>query len=128
MTSKVFSSLGSLPKPPRGNRTCLFDICFGLANNGVGRRVTRAAWHNATNNYVTLTRVAIHEAPRSFLKRGTAYGILTWNGVPEAAERRLTSTCKRDWFFAASEPVFVSIPKTDATNATTPPPAATARQ
>jgi hypothetical protein len=107
--AKVFSSLGRLGKRTRIGRTSLFDLCFGLANAGVGRRVTRFAWHDATNNYVTLTRVAVHEAPRSLLKRGTAYGILTWKGVPEATERRLTSTCKRDWRFATSDPVLIPI-------------------
>jgi hypothetical protein len=71
------------------------------------------------------------------LKRGAAYGILTWNGVPEAAERRLTSTSKRDWFFAPSNPVLIQMPKsstattatsTTTTTTTTNAAAATARQ
>lgn len=104
---QVFGTLGALSKRNSAKGTCLFDLCYGVADNGVGRRVTRRCWRDPVSTYVTLSRVAVHEAPRSLLKRGTAYGVLTWKGVTEPTERRLTSTSKHDWRWAASEPSVV---------------------
>jgi hypothetical protein len=103
---RIFNSLGELVNRSSSVKgKCLFDLVYGLSDNGVGRKVTRTTWRDAEKNFVTLTRVQVHAAQRTLLKRGTAYGVLTWNGVAEPTERRLTSTCKRDWRWALTQPV-----------------------
>lgn len=75
---------------------CLYDLCFGLPNNGVGRKLRRKLWLDP-DCYVTLTRVEVHAVPRSTLKRGKAWGLHTWRGVTDTVEKRVNGACKREW-------------------------------
>lgn len=91
-----FRQLGKLLKDKAHKPACLYDLVFGLPSNGVGRLVRRSLWTH-DDCFVKLTRVDVKAVPRTNLKRGTAYGVLTWRGETDNIERKLTSTCKRDW-------------------------------
>jgi len=93
------------PLPPKPKSPNFFDLAFQYIDFGVGKQFRRILWDNP-NNYWTITRVKITNLT-SNRKRGSAWGILTWKGVPEDKERKITGVLKRQWKFAKPDPTFV---------------------
>lgn len=76
----------------------LFDIAFSFKNFGVGARFTRAGWQYPEPCYWTVTSVKPRKNEPD-MKRGKAWGVLTWRGVTDATPRRIRTTTKKDWSY-----------------------------
>mmetsp|Transcript_811 Transcript_811/g.1286 ORF Transcript_811/g.1286 Transcript_811/m.1286 type:complete len:133 (-) Transcript_811:410-808(-) len=120
-TKNIFRAVGPLIKRTGGR--CLYDLVYGLPDNGVGRLVQRGIWQRYPQSYIKLTRVEAYSTPRTQLKRGKAYGIKYWKGETNGIERRLHTTNKRDWVWYDPEaPInsnFSVEPKSTTTSSST---------
>jgi len=94
------------PLPPAPKAPNFFDLAFQFFDYGVGKRFRRKLWDNP-NNYWTITRVKITNLT-SNRKRGSAWGILTWRGITDNKERKITGVLKREWKFAKPDPDYVA--------------------
>jgi len=88
------------PLPPRkrptNNKKTLFEIAKTYLDFGVGQKLTRSIWRRP-ECYWTITRVMPTVMIPRVRPRGKAWGILTWRGVPEAVERKVRGSSKREW-------------------------------
>jgi len=83
----------------------LFDLVFPYKNYAVGERFTRKSWKYPEPCYWTLTSVRPTKNGPD-MKRGKAWGVLTWRGVTEKTPRMIRTPVKRDWMMikAGEEP------------------------
>jgi len=94
------------PLPPKPKAPNFFDLAFKFIDFGIGKKFRRALWDNP-NNYWTVTRVKITNLT-SNRKRGSAWGILTWRGITDIKERKITGVLKREWRFAKPDPNYIA--------------------
>lgn len=82
-----------LPQKDKSNN--LFDILYSYRDWGVGQKLTRRPWSNP-DCYWTITKV-VPKYNSPLMKRGKAFGILTWQGQEIPRELRIPSSLKREW-------------------------------
>ncbi|XP_062514018.1 uncharacterized protein LOC134189677 [Corticium candelabrum] len=75
----------------------LYQIVYALHGFGIGRKVTRTIWKKSPDDNVasfwTITKIR----PYRDLRRIRAWGILTWQGVPNPQEKKIRRCLKRQW-------------------------------
>ncbi|GAM24189.1 hypothetical protein SAMD00019534_073640 [Acytostelium subglobosum LB1] len=75
-----------------------YDVCFSLADHGVGHRITKKVWPSR-NTYWTVTKISFgdNSGGRLTSLKGKAYGVLTWNGVSDMKERPVIDPLEKNW-------------------------------
>eukprot|EP01088_Endostelium_zonatum_P020598 TRINITY_DN7672_c0_g1_i1.p1 TRINITY_DN7672_c0_g1~~TRINITY_DN7672_c0_g1_i1.p1 ORF type:complete len:181 (+),score=42.67 TRINITY_DN7672_c0_g1_i1:23-544(+) len=85
----------SKPRSTKYKGHTLYELALSREDLGTGLRFTRKIWKYAEPCYFTLTRIRAKNMD-PLLKRGVAWGKLTWRGI-EYPEEKITRGFKRDW-------------------------------
>mmetsp|Transcript_2238 Transcript_2238/g.7976 ORF Transcript_2238/g.7976 Transcript_2238/m.7976 type:complete len:141 (+) Transcript_2238:139-561(+) len=98
----------------RKGKKNFFDVAFGMREFGVGYRFIRNIWWNKPETYWTLTRIQpCIKGDESQLRRGKAYGVLTFRGETDGQERRIRGVLKRGWRYVPADQEHVHWPLGD---------------